>query len=328
MKKIMIVLLALAVVLVPVFASGSKETTETSPGSVQWPKVMTYGTAGTGGAYYPVGVTIGTLFEKYLPTKVTVEVTGGALENPVLLSQGELDIAMTNEHIGYFAKNQMTPYENLKNPGFSALAAGLQPGVLHFAVSGRSSIQTPADLKGKVVAVGTQGNGSLSTIQAILAFYGVSFDDFTPSYMNYTEGCQGVLDGTVDCSIVPAGIPVSSIQQLAASGKAYRLLDMPNREEFIRQNPFYVAYDLPANTYTGQTKMVQTYATANIIIVREDLSVEIVYELTKCLFEHIEEVYQSIPGLRGSLSLENALKTTVEIHPGAMKYYREMGIAK
>ncbi|MDY4610740.1 MAG: TAXI family TRAP transporter solute-binding subunit [Sphaerochaetaceae bacterium] len=328
MKRICVGFLILLMVLVPAFANGTQESASGSATTAQWPKVMTFGTAGTGGAYYPVGVTLGTLFEKYLPTKITVEITGGALENPVLMSDGELDIALTNEHIGYFAKHQMTPYENLKEPKFCALAAGLQPGVLHFAVRGNSDIKTPADLRGKVVAVGTQGNGSLSTIKAILAFYGLTFDDFTPSYMNYTEGCQGILDGTVDCSIVPAGIPVSSIQQLAASGKAYRLLEMPNREEFIKQNPFYVAYDLPANTYAGQPDVVKTYATANIIIVREGLSEEIVYQLTKTMFEHLDEVYQSIPGLRNSLMLENALNTTVDIHPGAMKYYKEVGLVK
>ena len=61
---------------------------------------MTYGTAGTGGAYYPVGVAISTVFEKYLPAKWTVEITGGALENPVLMSQGELDVAMSLVCVG------------------------------------------------------------------------------------------------------------------------------------------------------------------------------------------------------------------------------------
>jgi len=316
-------------------ANGSAEPSSAKQGqaspstaTIAWPKVMTYGTAGTGGAYYPVGVAISTVFEKYLPAKWTVEITGGALENPVLMSQGELDVAMTNEHIGYFAHHKMAPYEDMTNPNFKVLSAGLQPGVLHFAVAGNSQIKSPADLRGKVVAVGTQGNGSLSTIKAIMAFYGLSFNDFTPSYMNYTEGCQGVLDGTVDCSIVPAGIPVSSIQQLAAAGKPYRLLDMPNREEFIKQNPFYVAYDLPANSYPGQPDVVHTYATANVIIVRADLSDEIVYQLTKTLFEHIGEVYQAIPGLKGNLTLENALHTTIPVHPGAMRYYKEVGIAK
>ena len=328
MKKIFTLCLLLLLVLGILLANGQGEVSVASASDDGFPKLLTYGTAGTGGAYYPVGVCIGSLFEKYLPTKVTVEITGGALENPLLLSQGELDIAMTNEHIGYFAQHQMAPYEDLTEPNFSVLAAGLQPGVLHFAVRGDSSIKTPYDLKGKVIAVGTQGNGSLSTIEAILAFYGLTFDDFTPSYMNYTEGCQGVIDGTVDCCIVPAGIPVSSIQQLAASGKSYRLLDMPDREKFIEENPFYVAFDLPANTYQNQPEMIRTYATANVIIVRDDLPENVVYELTKCLWEHIDEVYETIPGLRDSLTLENALDTTITVHPGALIYYKEIGLVK
>lgn len=294
--------------------------------SLEWPKVLTFGTAGTGGAYYPIGVAIGGLFEKFLPSKVTVEITGGAIENPVLMSKGELDVALTNEHLGYFGLNQMAPFENLTQPKFSALSAGLQPGVVHFAVMKGSSIQSPADLKGKVIAVGTQGNGSLSTIRAILEFYGVGWNDFSQSYMNYSEGCQALIDGTVDCSIVPAGVPVSSIQELSVSGKAYRLLDMPDREKFLETSPFYTAVDLPANTYEGQKDVVHTLATANIIIVRSDLDEDIVYYLTKTLYENIEDIYQAVPGLRGLLTLENAHNTVVPIHSGAQKYYREAGV--
>ncbi len=325
MKRILSLLLVMLALMDSVFAGGSNESAGTSDG-IAWPKVMTLGTAGTGGAYYSNGVTLGTLFEKYLPTKVTVEITGGAIENVVLMSQGELDIAMTNEHLGYFADHKMSPYEDLENPNFSVLSAGLTPGVIHFVVGGNSDIKSPADLKGKVVAVGTQGNGSLSTIEAVLNFYGITFDDFTPSYLNYTEGCQGILDGTVDCCIVPAWAPVASVQQLAAAGKPYKIIDVDRRDEFVEESPFYITWEIEPNTYPGQDYEVKTLATANIIIVRKDLPEDIVYELTKTLWENIEEVYTALPGLRYSLTLDNALDTTCEIHPGALKYYREIGL--
>lgn len=331
MKRFFMILVVLILVM-SLFAQGGTEKSVADATSIEigikWPKVMTLGTAGTGGAYYANGVAMGTLFEKYLPTKVTVEITGGAIENVVLMSQGELDIAMTNEHLGYFANHKMTPYENLENPSFCVLAAGLTPGVVQFVVGGNSSIKSPADLKNKVVAVGTQGNGSLSTIQAILGFYGITFDDFTPSYLNYTEGCQGILDGTVDCCIVPAWAPAAAVTQLAASGKPYKIIDVDLREKFVEENPFYITWDIEPNTYQGQPDVVKTLATANVIIVSKELSEDIVYELTKCLWEHIEEIYTAVPGLRYSLKLENALNTTCDVHPGAMKYYKEIGLAK
>ena len=89
MKRILSLLLVMLALMDSVFAGGANESAATSDG-IAWPKVMTLGTAGTGGAYYSNGVTLGTLFEKYLPTKVTVEITGGAIENVVLMSQGEL----------------------------------------------------------------------------------------------------------------------------------------------------------------------------------------------------------------------------------------------
>lgn len=317
------ILLALACVCA-VGLRGFGADTAKPADQLDWPKIMALGTAGTGGAYYPVGVALGSLFEKNLPVRVTVEITGGAIENPVLMSAGELEVALTNEHLGYFGLNRMPPFENLTSPNFNALSAGLQPGVVHFAVRGDSDIKTPADLKGKVVAVGTQGNGSLSTIRAILEFYGVGWNDFTQSYMNYSEGCQALIDGGVACSIVPAGVPVSSIQELASSGKPYRLLDMPDREKFLADAPFYAAVDLPAGTYEGQKETVKTLATANIIIVRGDLDEDIVYHMTKALYENIEDMYQAVPGLRKTLTLDNAQKTVVPVHPGALKYYQSV----
>lgn len=144
----------------------NSETAQPDPGEkapataegANWPKLMSLGTASTGGAYYNVGVAIGKTLESHLPTSVTVEVTAGALENPVLISNGELEMGFTNEHIAYAACNGTAQFEN-NAINVECLAAGLQPGVVHFAVLDGSDITALSDLKGKVIAVGTQGNG-------------------------------------------------------------------------------------------------------------------------------------------------------------------------
>ena len=304
----------------------TEEAAAASPEDVDWPKLMSLGTAATGGAYYNVGVAIGKMLESHLPTSVTVEITAGALENPVLIDSGDLEIGFTNEHIAYAAVNGTAQFEG-QPIALNCLAAGLQPGVVHFAVLNGSGIETLSDLKGKTIAVGAQGNGSLSTITTIFDYFGISWDDFTPSYMSYSDGCQALVDGTVDCAIVPAGVPNSSIQTLAAAGKDYKLLSWSDEERdgFLAENPFYASVDLQPGTYEGQDEVVNTIATANIIIVSPNMDENESYWLCRTLWENIEEVYAAIPALRDSLTLENATKTTIDIAPGALRYYQEVG---
>lgn len=310
-------------------AEASSEEADVSAASaedVDWPKLMSLGTAATGGAYYNVGDAIGKMLESHLPTSVTVEITAGALENPVLIDSGDLEIGFTNEHIAYAAVNGTAQFEG--NPiALNCLAAGLQPGVVHFAVLEGSGIETLSDLKGKTIAVGAQGNGSLSTITTIFTYFGITWDDFTPSYKSYSDGCQALVDGTVDCAIVPAGVPNSSIQTLAAAGKDYKLLSWSDEERdgFLAENPFYASVDLQPDTYEGQDEVVKTIATANIIIVSPNMDENESYWLCRALWENIEEVYVAIPALRDSLTLENATKTTIDIAPGALRYYQEVG---
>ena len=139
--------------------------------------------------------------------------------------------------------------------------------------------------------------------------------------MSYSDGCQALVDGTVDCAIVPAGVPNSS------AGKDYKLLSWSDEERdgFLAENPFYASVDLQPGTYEGQDEVVNTIATANIIIVSPNMDENESYWLCRTLWENIEEVYAAIPALRDSLTLENATKTTIDIAPGALRYYQEAG---
>lgn len=102
----------------------TEEAAAASPEDVDWPKLMSLGTAATGGAYYNVGVAIGKMLESHLPTSVTVEITAGALENPVLIDSGDLEIGFTNEYIAYAAVNGTAQFEG-QPIALNCLAAGL-----------------------------------------------------------------------------------------------------------------------------------------------------------------------------------------------------------
>lgn len=306
--------------------SQDSQDTQEEPTTGNKPKILAIGTAGMGGTYYPVGVGLGNIIEKYIPdVSVSVELTGGTMENPPLVAQDELELAIANEHLALFALEGRAPFDNLKSNNVAALAGGLNKGILHYATMANSGIETPEDLKGKRIAVGPQGNGSIPVIQDVLAFYGIEWNEITPTYLNYSEGMQALIDGTVDCAIAQAGLPTPAIVELAAGNHDYKILNFPNRDKLLEEYPYYVPADIPAGTYDGQDEDLEVIATQNMFIVNSNLDEELVYEITKALFEHIDELYAAHASAE-CLTLEVAPKTVVPLHPGAARYYMEQGV--
>lgn len=308
-------------------AEEQKAAGEQKPAEEKKPKIVSVGTAGMGGTYYPVGVGLGKIIESYVEgTKVSVELTGGTMENPVLIAQDKMEFAIANEHLAEFARTGKAPFDTLKEHNVMALASGLNKGYTQYVVSANSKIQSPKDLKGKKIAVGPQGNGSIPVLQHVLEFYGIKWDEIQASYINYSEGMQALADGRVDMALSQAGLPTPAVVELAAGKHKFRILSLPNRDELLKRYP-YVKADIPANTYDGQTEMVETIATQNMLIVNSNVDEEFVYEVTKALFENVDE-FRAAHGSISSFNIDDAVKTVVPIHPGALKYYKEKGVVK
>ncbi len=192
-------------------------------------------TAGTGGAYYPVGVGMSEVFKKAIPgLSVSVEVTGGTVENPGLVNIGDCEIGIANSDMAYFAMVGSTPF-TMKHDNIRGFINGMAPGVVHYAVLESSGIKTLGDLVGKRVAVGPQGNSTSLFLEKVLNLMGHTWKDITPSYLSFSEGMQALADGKVDMAIASAGPPVSAVQELAATGKKFNLLEFDDafRAKFL-----------------------------------------------------------------------------------------------
>lgn len=321
MKKILTLLLILFCINA-LFAGGSGEKENA------WPTQIAIATAGTGGAYYPVGVGLSEIFKKTIPNlNITVEVTGGTVENPGLVNAGECEIGIANSDMAFFALEGSTPFES-KHPNLRGFVNGMAPGVVHYAVLESSGIKTLQDLVGKRVAVGPQGNSTSLFFAKVLGVMGADWKDITPSYMSFSDGIQALIDGKVDMAIVSAGPPVSSIQELVASGKKFNLIDFSDdfKTKFLSKYPYYIAYTINKNIY-GLDHNINTVATTNMLMVSADLPEDFVYALTKCVFDNLEYLGQVANSMK-TVTLAAAPATSIPLHEGAARYYREMGVLK
>ena len=290
-------------------------------------KLLTIGAAPLGGTYYPAAIAIADIIAKYVPkTAARVEVTGGTMENPALMQEGELQLGLANADVAFFAFNGQPPFKKPLSD-LRALFVGLAPGVVQYAVTEESGITAIKDLVGKRVAVGPQGNSSGLLFTKVLNFYGLGVSDVTRSFVSFSDGVSELVDGHVDMAIVQAGLPAPGLQEAFTGPRAIRIISFPEKERdaFLRQYPYYIPVTIPKATYSKMDGDVTTLATQNLVLVHATLPEELVYTITKAIFEHLPELYAAHPSLR-SVTLETAARSPIPLHAGSLRYFKEMAV--
>ena len=274
-----------------------------------------------------MGVGIADIINRNIPNvEARVEVTGGGLENPKLVGSGESDLGFTN-YFAYLAYNGLKPYDR-KYPDIRLLFAGVAPGAYQIVVNAASGISSFADLKGKRVAVGPQGGGAITQFPQILEFYGLTFNDIKPSYMSYEEGVLALTDGRVDAALVSAPVPSPAITELSASRNfKFAIISMSEaiRKAFLQKYPYFTSVDIAPEVY-GLPEIVRTVGTVNMVIVNAKLDENLVYEITKNIFDNLDVLKRAHPSA-SSLSLQSAVSVQfIPFHPGAERFFRERGV--
>jgi uncharacterized protein len=286
-------------------------------------------TATMGGSYYPIGVGIAEILKVKVPdVEAKVEVTGGATENPKLVGAGDSDIGFTNANLAYNAYTGTGIFKGKKYDKLRLMFGGVAPGTFHIVVLADSKVKTYNDLKGKKVAVGPQGGGGLSMFPDVLSIYNLTMNDFNPSYMSFDEGVQAVIDKHVDAALVQAPHPAPAIKNIQGSGVKFRLLEMTDadRNKLIQKFPYYNKVDLAPGVY-GLPAMLKLAGSTNVVVVNAGLDTDLVYRITKAIFENVGQLHKVHPSA-SSISAKNAISNVVPLHPGAEKYFKEVGVIK
>jgi uncharacterized protein len=284
-------------------------------------KAMTLATATIGGAYYPVGQAMATVINKYVPSiSVTPEVTNGAGENVRLVGEGDTDFGITNANIAYFAYNGQKPYTN-KIETLAAMG-NLHPSVFQIVVLNNSKIRSIADLKGKKVAVGPPGGGTLFILQSIFAEYGMKTDDIQANYLPYSDGFTQLGDGNLDAAVALGGYPTSAIMEIGATQKV-RLILLPDEQmkSIIKKYPYYAKIVVPKDVYKQEVD-IPCIGINNVFITKKSMDAKVVYDVAKALYDHLDEL-GAINATCKQIDRRTLSQVPIPLHPGAKKYFDE-----
>ncbi|MGR5159125.1 TAXI family TRAP transporter solute-binding subunit [Vibrio owensii] len=294
-------------------------------------------TASTGGTYYPVGVALATLSKVKLAPKhhfsLSAISSAGSGENVKLLNENEAQFAILQGLYGAWAWSGEGPYEKSGRQEQLRSVSMLWQNVEHFIVrSDLAKTGTVTDLNnldGKKFSIGKKNSGTENSGRQIMKGLKVDPDKFNLAYMGYGGSASALQNGTIDGMNTPAGVPVGAVTQaFAALGKDISILSFTD-EQIKEANGNYnlwTKYEIPANTYPGLDKPITTIAQPNFLAVREDISGEDVYQLTKAIYENLPFL-QGIHKATKAMAIEKAIAgLPVPLHPGAARYYKEMGI--
>ncbi len=276
------------------------------------------GVGSMGGAFYPLGQAMANMVAKYSDgITMTPEVTGGAVDNPRLINAKEVDFAITGEVNAWDALDGNAPYNQvLELKGVARLHAS----ALHVVVLDSSPIKTYEDLKGKRITLGAAGSGGIPVARRLLEELGWTFDDIVANYLQTSDGYSQLADGNIDASIGLFGYPGSAAMELA-SKKKIRFIDIPEDviDRMEKKFPYYAKVVIPADAY-GTDSPAITIGTVNCLIVRPDMPEDVVYWVTKSIFENLPELGSINPNAK-TITKESASKISFELHPGAKKYW-------
>jgi TRAP transporter TAXI family solute receptor len=285
-------------------------------------------TGGTAGTYYPFGGAMAKIWNsKIKDMNVTAQTSGASGENVRLINKKEVELALVQSDTLDFAFNAKEAFkEPLK--GMSAIAV-LYPEVVQVIVAADGPIKTFADLKGKKVGVGAPGSGTEANYRQLLDAYGMKKEDVNGQYLSFSESAEAFKDKHIDAFVVTGAVPTSAIMDVATQN-AIRILPVADdiAAKLTQKYPFLAAVKVPANSYKGQTADVPTVAVNAVLIAGSQLKDDMVYNLTKALFDNQADL--AAAHAKGKeLNAQFAVKgVSIPYHPGAVKYYKEKGLMK
>jgi TRAP transporter TAXI family solute receptor len=295
-------------------------------------------TASTGGTYYPVGVALSTLVKvKLQPTQkigMSAISSAGSGENIKLLRENEVQFAILQGLYGAYAWKGTGPIASEGPQKELRSVSMLWQNVEHFAVNKKfAKTGTASDLlemKGETLSLGAKNSGTLGSNTVLLTNLGADVEkDYNLIYVGYGPSADAMQNGQAAGMSIPAGVPAGAITKAMANmGSDLVVVDFTD-DQMVKADggmDLWTRYVIPADTYPGQAKDINTIAQPNFLSVRADVDEDAVYQITKTIYENLPFL-NAIHGATKAMAIEKAIAgLPMPLHPGAAKYYQEVGI--
>jgi len=293
-------------------------------------QMLSIGTGGTGGVYYPLGGGMANILSNNVAgLQATAEVTGASVDNLKFIRQGKMDIGFTMADTAWDAYQGQGKFADGKVNARTIMALYANDAQI-VTVEG-SGIEKLSDLKGKRISTGAPGSGTEVVAFRILEAAGIDKDkDITRERLSVAESVNAIKDRKIDAMIWIGGIPTAALTDLAATpGLKIKLIDHADVVEAMNKKygPLYTKGTIPAKAYTGQDKPVTNLQVWNLLVVDAKMSDEMAYKVTKTLMENQAELVKvHKEAMNISLKTQGAA-SPIPYHPGAQKYFKEKGVS-
>jgi len=293
---------------------------------------VTIGTAPFGGAFAPVGSAIADAVQIGADAggknwKVSTEGTKGTQQNIRSLDKGTLEFGMANSAITYFAVRGEGAWD--KEYGVQHVMT-LAPNASQFVVLQKSKITSFADFKGKIISVGPAGAGFNYFIDPILEAHGITPGDYTAVNNPYGPSVDALKNGDVDVAFLGGAVPIPAVASAASTHKiAFVPFDPAAVTALSDSYPFFRPFKIPKDKYAFLDADFQAISCGEMqLIGATSLDEQMVYDFTKYLYEQRAAVVKGHPAGKAINEKNAARDVGTTFHPGAAKYYKEIGILK
>ncbi|WP_421726690.1 TAXI family TRAP transporter solute-binding subunit [Bauldia sp.] len=296
------------------------------------------GTGGPTGVYFVVGNSVCRMVHKeaaegrdegrHHGIRCSAPSTAGSTYNIGQVCGGELDFGVAQSDWQYNAFNGTMPDRVTPCPKLRAVFS-VHAEPYQIIAGSDSGIQSWDDLRGKRFNIGNPGSGQRGTTEELMEGHGWTTDDFAvATELTSTEQSTALCDDNIDAYGYTVGVPNAGVS-VATDGCGAYIVDLGDdgvAKKLVDDNPYYGFTTIPAGTYSTTDKDVTTFGVLATFVTSEDVSEDVVYEVTRAVFENLDDfrgLHPAFANLEPETMITNGL--SADLHPGAEKYYKEQG---
>jgi TRAP transporter TAXI family solute receptor len=302
----------------------SGEDSNDNEGGDSKPQFLSMLTGGTSGTYYPLGGEIANIITDQTGIQTDVQSSNASADNILALREGDAELAFVQTDVISSAVEGVNSFEE-HGAVDNVLALGsLYPETIQIVALKDSNINSVEGLAGKRVSVGAPGSGTYINAEQILEAHGMTMDDIKAQNLDFGESTGGIQDGNIDAAFITAGTPTGAVEGLSATNPVKIIpIEQDKIDALIEKYPYYAPDTIATGTY-GLEDDVNTVAVMAMLAVSKDLSDDVVYEITKAIYDNVDKITHA----KGKfISLESALDGIgIDLHPGAERFYEESGV--
>ena len=284
-----------------------------------------------GGSWYPLGAAMMQIAEKNIEGISTSNGPGGGVGNCKAIQRGQADIGWTYTHTSFNAFEGKGKF-NKKHDKLRHVMS-LYPGIFQIAVPKNSDIQSISQLSDKRIVPGKVGFTGTAIAEIVLKAYGLTFDSIkkaggSASFVGYSDSAALMKDGHSDCYMAVTSCPQATLIDLNfRPGIRFLDIDEEHTKKVLEIEPGLMPTVIPKTAYKGMEKDAATVGTVTEIVASADMPEDLVYQIVKVLYANWDALAKvKKKAIEDSKPEKALLGVGIPVHPGAQKYYDEMGI--